>query len=849
MDIFYESLKNCTTREEVRAACFAAFGLSFPAKQKFDGTQQVLYIFRKEKRFSAWKGVASPLAQALYILRELKYGEATCPVPPYVCAVCRGEAFLAETKPFSRFYARRRKEKYDWDRTPLSPCPELVADLSKSPSLSRIRVYRLKDAGEESAFFTALARVRAVQISLFEREKKTIDENNFLKVYEYWASLFTEALSEQGEVRKLAEYFLSDIETGKALNKNGRVEFSLNGEKVTKSLPVYEYNYFWSVYERVKDEKTIFAIRRKIDRLSEDFVRRFEGEFYTPIPFAAKAYEYILKTVGKSKLESGNYRIWDMAAGSGNLEFTLPSAALPYTYISTLNEDDANYCRRIFPSAEVFQYDYLNDDVKFLEKRLKTRSAHERGAVQLEVDWTENSESETLQKEKEDGTEEWKMPERLRRDLENPKLKWLIFINPPFATSNLSAFSAGKVSKKGVSDTAVRRLMLKAGFGETGRELFSQFLFRISEEFRGKKAYLGLFSTLKYLNAPNDKRLRDGFFRYKAERGFLFSSENFEGSKGKFPVCFAVWNMEKESPIEAQRLIFDVFNREAEKIGVKRVPTGEKRGLLSGWVKRPPTKYVFPAFTGAVNVCKGNVDVRDKVAEGFLCSLMCCGNDFQHRNQTALFSGPQASAGSYSVTAENFEKSMAVHAVRKLPSPSWSNNRDQFYCPSREPSEEFYTDCAVWSAFADSNNTCSLKEVVYQGETYRVRNQLFPFSRREADGWSGEDFAFAEEGESFFRLWAEKREFSDAAQKLMQAARKFYAYCYRTGKAEIWDAGYAQLKAAVTEDEGGRALLSALKKAHRALGKKLLPEIYSLGFVPEDVNYFEEGESCPSWIC
>ncbi|MFQ7078163.1 MAG: hypothetical protein ACLRSW_09645 [Christensenellaceae bacterium] len=53
------------------------------------------------------------------------------------------------------------------------------------------------------------------------------------------------------------------------------------------------------------------------------------------------------------------------------------------------------------------------------------------------------------------------------------------------------------------------------------------------------------------------------------------------------------------------------------------------------------------------------MDVRDRVAEGFLCSLMCCGNDFQHQNQTALFSGPQASAGSYSVTAENFEKSMA----------------------------------------------------------------------------------------------------------------------------------------------------------------------------------------------
>ena len=94
-----------------------------------------------------------------------------------------------------------------------------------------------------------------------------------------------------GVTRKLAEYFLSDIERGKSMNKGGKVEFTFGGEKVKKRLPAYEYNYFWSVYERVTDERTIFAIRRKIDRLSEDFARRFEGEFYTPIPFAAKAYE------------------------------------------------------------------------------------------------------------------------------------------------------------------------------------------------------------------------------------------------------------------------------------------------------------------------------------------------------------------------------------------------------------------------------------------------------------------------------------------------------------------------------------------------------------------------------
>lgn len=241
------------------------------------------------------------------------------------------------------------------------------------------------------------------------------------------------------------------------------------------------------------------------------------------------------------------------------------------------------------------------------------------------------------------------------------------------------------------------------------------------------------------------------------------------------------------------------------------------------------------------------MDVRDRVADGFLCSLMCCGNDFQHQNQTALLSGPQASAGSYSVTADNFEKSMAVHAVRKLPGATWVNNRDQFYSPVGEPDEEFFTDCVVWSAFADSNNTCSLKEVVYKGRSYRVRNELFPFAKAEAAKWAGsggccgEGFA-ADEGEAFLYKWLNGRKLSRESAETMQAAETFYAYCFSAGKAEIWDAGYLQLKEATESDERGRGLLKDLKRAHKALGEKLLPQAYGYGFIPADVEYFEEGE-------
>ena len=39
------------------------------------------------------------------------------------------------------------------------------------------------------------------------------------------------------------------------------------------------------------------------------------------------------------------------------------------------------------------------------------------------------------------------MPKKLQEDLLNPNLKWIIFINPPFATSNTVGMETGKTSK------------------------------------------------------------------------------------------------------------------------------------------------------------------------------------------------------------------------------------------------------------------------------------------------------------------------------------------------------------------------------------------------------------------
>ena len=90
-----------------------------------------------------------------------------------------------------------------------------------------------------------------------------------------------------------------------------------------------------------------------MDRISEISLRRFTGEFFTPLKFAEKSLEYIGRVVGNKWWSAGKYRLWDMAAGTGNLEYLLPAEAMKYCYISTLLQDDVEYCKKIYSDATV----------------------------------------------------------------------------------------------------------------------------------------------------------------------------------------------------------------------------------------------------------------------------------------------------------------------------------------------------------------------------------------------------------------------------------------------------------------------------------------------------------------
>ena len=410
------------------------------------------------------------------------------------------------------------------------------------------------------------------------------------------------------------------------------------------------------------------------------------------------------------------------------------------------------------------------------------------------------------------------MPKNLREDLDNPKIRWIIFINPPYATASTFERDRNRVDKLNVSKTEIRKLMTAENMGEVSRELFSQFLYRISKEFKGKTVWLGMFSTLKYINANNDQKLRDKFFQYEYERGFVFSSKNFQGCKGKFPVGFLIWNLAENIPLESQKISLDVFNTDVEKVAVKNLTSENRADFLNKWIKRPPAIKKFPPLSGGLNVAANNKDRRDRISENFLASLMVKGNDFLNQNGTALLSAPYVSAGALSVTPENFEQCMIVHAVHLIPKSDWLNNRDQFMQPTKELSAEFISDAVIWSLFAPSNQTVSLRNVEYEKVTYQMPNNLYPFLISEIQNWAlpmemGLQLATAQD--RFAAVWLESHRADLTAEgaEVLAAARAIYKIFYENFLREIRRLGHSTVK----NRKLGRGLVSSAnggKKFH-----------------------------------
>jgi len=799
---FIQALSRCLREEEVKAAYVAWLELAVSTEARQDlVTEDAVWEFKHAKAMEDAQQLARILAQACYYLRRAaREGSGNVTLPKVVICADINQATIVASKLLEPAFDL----DINWKAAASSPVAALIAAMV--PVAADAHIFNMTDERECDGFAQALKKVAGL-----EAPKRVVTMLNLEDAYVHWCTVVGSKLPEN--VRGPA--FVADL-SADPLNTayspaRGKLQLTVNGQTYTTAVKQRDYDRYWSIWDRPPEVREFQRILKHTDRLQAMQERRVRGVFYTPANVARLGLEYLEKELGADWED--RYWVWDPCCGSG--ELTRSHRRPDRCFLSTIDQAEIDLITEysLAEGVAIFQYDYVNDDI---DKLVAGDDLLGSG---------------------------WKLPESLRRVLKYEPEKLVILMNPPYAAAT-DGGGAG-ASKAGVSNHKA-----KVAFGDAGRaqqELYTQFLLRSNHH---KVAVIAVFSKLKLTNTDGYAKVRELMSHCSLTCGFLIPSKVFHGVKGTFPVGFHVLARTVHRVVNGYCGYMDIIEQDVTNlltvVGAKSVgvPT---RAALGVWPdRRTVNPQTFVPLKSALSVYDSSVccDTLTANALGYVGSKS---SDVQNSAQgVLLLTSPYGNGHGWSLTKDNFRKSAMIFAVRKVVKPTWLNDRDQFTVPEVEPDDTFYGDCLVYALFHGSNQTSALKDVVYKDTTYQIRNQFYPY-RPEVMLEGVKDIAWANQltraRPTFVCQELERLEqankLSPEAWDLLLAGKAVYhlfnAHIGQldktTWKLDYWDAGWYQVRNALKAAGLGVTELAAVKDQHTALGSKLCPQVYTLGFL------------------
>ena len=743
----------------------------------------------------------------VYVRAARRLGEA---IPGFLCVIDREKAALMATE---HALPLLDDKSIVWPKSGSAADKAFAAQIAPTIETHFI-LYQID--GYEAEFINAAKD--AVNEGRIIRTPITPD--NLRQVFDKWVAMVGVELGVEREADYAVLFFADIMHDGQneaMRNLPARLLFSGDKPVFIIGAEQYElasergYRNFWNIYHRPPEQKHRHYLLERRDSLLPMDDQKFKGAFYTPLHVVDKAYDQLTATLGIDWQKK--YIVWDMCAGVGNLE--AKHSNLRNVFMSTLDQEDVTIMRSnpAFAGAEIFQYDYLNDDVT------------DFGEIDYELSG--------------------KVPQALRQAIADARegkkgaKPILVLINPPYAEAmnadNRKDSGANAAIKSKVSSTRISHGMEHLGYA--GRELFVQFMYRIMLEL--PNASLAMFSTLKYINAPNFALFRERWTARYLD-GFVVHSKAFDALKGSFPIGFLIWDLAISDPATSVGVI--ALDRSGALIGSHNFYREVPRPPLAEWILRPRSNKT-PALPlkNAITPTTSTIDVRGRWwADGALGSMIAKGNDFQNSGQqTALLSSGYCSAGAFFVTEENLSKAAVLFSVRMLIDHHWLIHNDQFLQPLQPLPDEFRTDCLVWMLFAGKNLSAGADGLHWNDRDWSLTNHFIPFTEAEIG-------ATARFESDFMVRYIAGMMFSPEAQAVLDEGRKlfqrFHAISfpnkirqeYKLGRA---DAGWYQVRRALEAYNDSEFIdFAPFKAAYADLSVKLRPQVFELGFLPSELG-------------
>ncbi len=791
------ALAGTKTEEDVKDAYIAALGL----KSYFKG---LVDIQTEEVWFEA-KDAPTPsivmFGQLLvYVRAARKRGEA---IPAFLAVIDREKAALMPTE---RVLPLLDDPGIVWPKSGSQAGKELAARIAP---YVQAHIVEYTIAHDEAAF------VKAVTDAIRERRiiRTPITPDNLRQVFDRWVDMVGSELGVKNEA-DFAVLFFADIMhdgTNEAMKRPAGARLTFSGAKPVFSLGIEEYELanergyrnFWAIYHRPPETKHRHYLLERRDSLLPVDEQKFKGAYYTPLHIVDKAYDQLRATLGDNWQDL--YIVWDMCAGVGNLE--AKHSNLRNVFMSTLDSADVTIMKSnpAFAGAEIFQYDYLNDDVTDFG----------------EIDYALSN----------------KVPQALREAIADARegkkgaKQILVLINPPYAESG-SGITKGDINKIGVEKSRINNVMREMNLGYASKELFVQFLVRIQQEL--PNSILAMFSTLKYVSAPNFELFRR-IWRARFLDGFVVHSRAFDGLKGNFPIGFLVWDQSQKTQVV--EILTNALDRSGALIGEKSYIVRPAAAMLNAWISAPKARGTLALPLS--NALTASRNPRMKLScNGALGHLFASNNDLQNAGQgtlitSSIFTG--RNGGGLFILPDNLQSAAIVFAVRLLVGHTWLNHSDQFLQPTQPFTCEFASDCLVWMLFNGKNLTAGADGLRWSERDWSLVNHFIPFTE-SAVGTKGRF-----ESDFMVRHMA-TLVFSVEAQAVLDEGRKLWTLFHATQfprkirdalKLGRPDAGWYQIRRAL-EANGDTVIadFAPFKSAYAALGAKLRPSVYELGFLP-----------------
>ncbi|WP_101103254.1 hypothetical protein [Macromonas bipunctata] len=790
----YTQLQTVKSEEDVKDAYIKALGLKGFTKGLIDIQTKEIWFEAKDSGKNSTYAMFTQLLH--YVQVALDKGDH---VPALLAVIDTEKAAIMKTADVLPFLARKTVK---WGKSASQYTQEALDEISAHIGTHFVS-FRIS-THEDEFLGTVKAAIKSGDII-----RTQITPDNLKQVFDKWVAMIGREIGGVAEEDYALLFFADIMHDGtvsthanlpaELLHKNGAPVFSLAGK-------MYElgnkegYRQFWAIYHKPpKSEYRDYLLERRDSLIPLD-ERSFKGAYYTPLHVVDKAYDKLAETLGKNWQRE--YIVWDMCCGVGNLEVKHSNPR--NLYMSTLDQADIDVMKatKTCVAAQRFQYDYLNDDI----------------ADDGQIDYSLSN----------------KVPQGLREAIAAGK-KILVLINPPYGETG-SGIGKGGMNKKGVEQTRINASMTRTGYAS--KELFVQFLVRIAKEL--PTATLAMFSTLKYVNAPNFEKFRHTW-NAAYLGGFIVHSKSFDGLNGDFPIGFLIWKTDQDAKkrMPIAEITVEVLNKKAEQIGEKKFYHLPSTSYLNVWMDKPATndELALP-LSNALKV-SSNPRLK-KACDNMLAYLYASNNDLQHAGQetcitSSIFTG--GNGGGLYIKAENLWQAAVVFTMRLLVKHTWINHSDQFLQPTGELTGEFKTDCLLWMLFHGKNLTASANDIEWNGKKWSLVNHFIPFTEAEVDA--------PDRFESDFMVqYLADKTLSPEAQAVLNAGRVLWKAYFahtdvRTVRDELKlnrpDVGWYQVRKALEKRNASGDVrpvaFGPFEQAYQTLSDKLRPQVFSLGFL------------------